>query len=641
MVTVTVGTPARTRPAIATASPRSNVTTVRPESMASSEEHAPPGPSAPGGSRRTHTSSFEPPARKTSVSNACPRPRTGGALAMRCVWSAKNAAAIPPRSRPLSPSAGVRGVPKTGRARTSAADGAVGACVGAVCPWRAPPFAIVASNSNAPPKTHAATAAPTSHRRHTENTCNRRMSRSLTLTLTQSRERCGTTSPGARPCHRAAAMDRDSRQAAGQPAARPRRQNDAAPATATEPTRSRVAALERAEAAQERGSPHTSVPGGRVRGPRSRQDSRPQALDKTDPPLRRLERHLDDPADELVEADAGGVGRLRQEAPLGGTWDRVGLEDGQLAGLLVEHEIDAREAAAAEQAEDVHGEPMRALGDRVAELGGADERRAADRVARGEVVEVLLARHGLDDRQRVVAEDRDREGAAVDVALEEDLVRVRERRHERGRHVGRRAGEADAERAALVGGLDDDRELEALLDVAERLGRAELLERGLGERVERGRREAGVEHRVLREHLVGAAHAGRDPRGGVRDAEDLEELLDRAVLAVAAVHRDERHVGRLGAQTGDEVPADVDADDVVAEALQRVLDPRARAQGPLPLERPAALQHGDAAHRASDERRPRSWGGGRCSTSARSAAGRGPSRSDLAGGDVVAPVSVP
>ena len=54
--------------------------------------------------------------------------------------------------------------------------------------------------------------------------------------------------------------------------------------------------------------------------------------------------------------------------------------------------------------------------------------------------------------------------------------------------------------------------------------------------------------------------------------------------------------GAALAQPRDEVAADVDADDVVAEPLQRVLDPRARAQRHLALERPPALEHRDAAH---------------------------------------------
>ena len=66
------------------------------------------------------------------------------------------------------------------------------------------------------------------------------------------------------------------------------------------------------------------------------------------------------------------------------------------------------------------------------------------------------------------------------------------------------------------------------------------------------------------------------PGGGVRDAEQLEQLLHRPVLAAAAVQRHEGDVGALGDEPVDEVGADVDRHHVVAEPLERVLDARAR-----------------------------------------------------------------
>ncbi len=81
----------------------------------------------------------------------------------------------------------------------------------------------------------------------------------------------------------------------------------------------------------------------------------------------------------------------------------------------------------------------------------------------------------------------------------------------------------------------------------------------------------------------------------------------------------------------DEVGADVDRGDVVAEALQRVLDLRAGAEGDLALERAAALEQRDAAHCA----RRRS---GRTLASSTGAAGASARGRGLAGS---APVSVP
>ena len=60
-------------------------------------------------------------------------------------------------------------------------------------------------------------------------------------------------------------------------------------------------------------------------------------------PCRGRLRCLDDPPDQLVEPDPGGVGRLRQQARLGQARDRVGLEHVKLVGPGLEHQVDARE----------------------------------------------------------------------------------------------------------------------------------------------------------------------------------------------------------------------------------------------------------------------------------------------------------
>jgi hypothetical protein len=179
------------------------------------------------------------------------------------------------------------------------------------------------------------------------------------------------------------------------------------------------------------------------------------------------------------------------------------------------------------------------------------------------------------------------------VALEQDLRVVGERGDDRPRHVGGAARELDPQRRALARGLDDDREVQALLDVRQRLGGAELLERGLAEGVEVGRGHAGVAQVVLGHDLVHAADAGRRAGGGVGHADQLEQLLHGAVLAARAVQGDERDVGRHGAQAVDEVGADVHRDDLVAEARQRILHPGAGAQRDLALERAPALEHRD------------------------------------------------
>ena len=132
---------------------------------------------------------------------------------------------------------------------------------------------------------------------------------------------------------------------------------------------------------------------------------------------------------------------------------------------------------------------------------------------------------------------------------------------------------------------------------------------------------ARVAQRVLGNDLVHAAHAGRRARGRVGDPEQLEQLLDRPVLAAAAVQRHERDVGALGRQPVHEVRADVDRDGLVAEPLQRVLDPRARAQGDLSFERVAALEDRDL-HPAL-RRSGRTWESGACSSRGAGSEARG------------------
>ena len=100
----------------------------------------------------------------------------------------------------------------------------------------------------------------------------------------------------------------------------------------------------------------------------------------------------------------GSLGGLGQEAGVGQPGDGVDLE--HLRPGLAEDQVDPREPRAAERP--VGAE--RRLDDRgplvVAELGGALEPGAADRVAGLEVVAVALGRDRLDDRQRLLADAR-------------------------------------------------------------------------------------------------------------------------------------------------------------------------------------------------------------------------------------------
>src|ERR671938_259387 len=99
--------------------------------------------------------------------------------------------------------------------------------------------------------------------------------------------------------------------------------------------------------------------------------------------------------EQAVEVDAGGLRGLGKQAGLGEARDRIGLEDEELAAGL-QHEIDAGEAVAAQEAVGAEGEVIRLLRRTFGELGRADEGGATDLVARLEVVEVLVLRNGFD-----------------------------------------------------------------------------------------------------------------------------------------------------------------------------------------------------------------------------------------------------
>ena len=184
--------------------------------------------------------------------------------------------------------------------------------------------------------------------------------------------------------------------------------------------------------------------------------------------LRRLRWRASAPASsiraiERVEADARRVGGHAAAARSRSARDRVRLEHPQLAARRVEHQVDARDAAAAEQPSHVAARaPARAPSASPAARPGRRTSVRADLVARLEVVEVLVVGDRLDDRQRRAVEDRDREVAPGDVALEQDLAcRRRTPRPARRARRPRVRANLMPERRALAGGLDDDREARA------------------------------------------------------------------------------------------------------------------------------------------------------------------------------------
>ena len=89
----------------------------------------------------------------------------------------------------------------------------------------------------------------------------------------------------------------------------------------------------------------------------------------------------------------------------------------------------------------------------------------------------------------------------------------------------------------------------------------------------------------------------------VGDADDLQESLQRAVLARPAVQEVERDIGFHGREHRGDVAADVDAGDPVAEPRERVGAGPPRPQRDVALGRPASHQDRDVLAHAPRLRR--------------------------------------
>ncbi len=253
-----------------------------------------------------------------------------------------------------------------------------------------------------------------------------------------------------------------------------------------------------------------------------------------------------------------------------------------------EDHVDAREAVEPER---VPGAQRRV---EHLPLGGAERRRrhvvgAADLIARLIVVAVVGVREHLDRRQGDSADQRHGQLASVHVALDHHPVVIGKGGDQRLGHLGGTGREPHPERGPAGRRLYDQRVAEPVADLIQRLGGAELAE---GDRVERepvrGRHLGGAQ-RVLGDRLVERSPAGGGAGARVGDAEDLEQLLHRPVLAALAVQGDERRVGPLLAQRRDQPRADVHRDDLMPEPRERILDPSPAAQRHLPLQPPAPL----------------------------------------------------
>ena len=155
------------------------------------------------------------------------------------------------------------------------------------------------------------------------------------------------------------------------------------------------------------------------------------------------------------------------------------------------------------------------------------------------------------------------------------------------------------ERGALLGGLDRHGvAADRLAHQIERTGGAHLLDRLGREGHPRRRRNALGEEEPLREVLVPREHAREHARAGVGDLEELEQLLDHAVLAELAVQRDVDRVRPLGAQRVDELGDEVEREHAVAARLEGRDDACPRLQRYVALERAPAHENRDLVRHA-------------------------------------------
>ena len=97
---------------------------------------------------------------------------------------------------------------------------------------------------------------------------------------------------------------------------------------------------------------------------------------------------------------------------------------------------------------------------------------------------------------------------------------------------------------------------------------------------------------LARSFCIAIAEAST-PEWRVRHADDLQNALQRAVLARMAVQHVERDIGLQCLQHGRDIAPDVDLGDAVALGLERLGAGLAGAQADLALGRPASHQDRD------------------------------------------------
>ena len=250
-------------------------------------------------------------------------------------------------------------------------------------------------------------------------------------------------------------------------------------------------------------------------------------------------------------------------------------ESGRRLALIRDDEVAARASAAAERLVRGDRAGLCELRDLLGQARGDDVVQRRGLVLDLEVVE-RGACDDLDDGERdgvVVADHGDGDLHAGDALLDEHgAARLAGEAHGVG-DLARLGHAGDTVARAVRGGLHEERKAElAHQELA-------LLHAGDLARGERRAARAGDVRRLVEELgdvLLGAGGGAEHAGEGVGDVEDLEEALDAAVLAVAAVHGDERDVvAALRDGLDESLVGDVEQRDVLETGLAEGLHARA------------------------------------------------------------------
>ncbi len=280
---------------------------------------------------------------------------------------------------------------------------------------------------------------------------------------------------------------------------------------------------------------------------------------------------------------------LRQERGRRHARQGVDLED-VLVLAFGHQQVDPTRAGARESARRSLGKVHHAAKARGRHSRRTDVVGHPSGVLRAVVVEAVR-RPDLDRTEDAAVENPDVHLGRSNEALDEHVLVERQRAFDRFGEFGEILGLAQTERRTLTPGLHDRRKPEAAVELLE-----VVQIRPPRDVVGRRRHVVETEHLLCLE-LVHRERAREDPAPGVREAHQLEEPLNAAVLAAAPVKRKEDHLDLGGAEQLVEAHPVVgphDARDVMAAALERGGDSLARVKGYVALRAPSPHQDSHA-----------------------------------------------